>query len=264
MRKPTIFELVASGFRGGFSRNGLIAALAITLTSVLLPALAFGTGLVHQPALGVIDPAVIILQLATAVLTTLTSQPFLIGMVEHVFRQPSPITTLRVIARYWLGTFALILTGILLGIVVGLVFLALAQLGPVGRITGSLLIITACFYFGPGLLLIWPMAVYEERFSPFRAFQAMRGYRWRAFASIFLLMLPFFVPLFATVFANGPQGAILLFLTPPLGLTLLLTFAFSIGSAGSLALATHLYLSQRGDASPGAAAIPAWDATGLS
>jgi hypothetical protein len=257
MRKPTIFELVASGFRGGFSRNGLIGAIAMTLTSVLLPALAFGTGLVHRPALGMIDPAVIILQLATAVLTMLMSQPFLIGMVEHLFRQPSPITTLRVIARYWLGTFVLVLAGILLGIVIGLVFFALAQLGAAGRIVGSLLVMAAWFYFSPGVLLVWPMAVYEERFSPFRAFRAMRGYRWRALASLFLLMLPFFVPLVAIAFADGPQGAFLLFLTAPLGLTLLITFAFSIGSACTFALVTHLYLSQRDGALPGVAASPA-------
>lgn len=229
-----------------------------------MPALAFGTGLVHRPALGVIDPAVIILQFATAVLTMLMSQPFLIGMVEHLFRQPSPITTLRVIARYWLGTFVLVLAALLFGIAIGLVVFVLGQVGVLGRILGALLAIGGGFYLGSGLLLIWPMAVYEERFSPFRAFQAMRGYRWRAFASVFLLMLPFIVPVLAVISAGGPQQAFLLIATAPLGMTLLITFAFSIGSACTFALVTHLYLSQRHGALPGAAATPAWDASGLS
>lgn len=196
-------------------------------------------------------------------LTSLASQPFLIGMVEHQFREPSPISTLRVIIRYWLGVLAIGLVSILGGVLLGFVAFILGKLGPVGRIASFLLMLGIGFYWLLGTLLLWPAAIYEERFSPWRAFKAMRGLRWRALASAFLLLLPFMLPAVAIVISAWPNNFAMM-IKPPLGLSLIITFVFSVASACGFALVAHLYLAQRGSSAPSTPAGAALDAAGLS
>ncbi len=245
MLKPTIGELVVSGFRVGFSRNALIGTALVMLTLVLVPASFFVLGVVELPkgqakmGIGMLWQFAI-LMFVTFFGAALVFQPFAIGMVEHVFRRPSPNTTWVVFARHLWASFIITLM-FLPPMLVGYALVGAA--GVLGLLLAPVIFIVST-YFQLGFALIWPFAVYAERFSIFEAYRAMSGNRIRVLLAQFLIVFP--LVLLMTLLNLGTHNAIQ---EQAAWLSLLLFIPFllmgGIVGCACLGAATRLYLWHR-------------------